>query len=1140
VAPFVAPREFVAGDDRTVVVLPTDIEALAWAGGLGAGLLLRTVPRARRTRTLTSPAAPRAVVVSLESLESRVLQRELREELGGAAWLLPRADALSSLADGGAARREQLDRLHEACGGGPLLQVHASNEHAPPEAPVELGVPGALRWGRGARGRLAASLLVPTGGGLVGGPDALGEELGHELGEVGLPRRSHELARLQARPWTTAIEAVADGGRGVDAFPVSLTTVPGRAVLALGAVVSSSELTSTDGSALGVLRVSAIPVPAVDSTVIEACRAALSDGREDAAWFAVPGDEERAPGSLLSDLVAVGVLASARPCALAARVADQRRFRPPAVDREPEYRALHDAYHAAMRGWSLAERARLSLTDRAPQDLRALAAVLGWEPARVADVLVAMNDDGLVTAYVEPLGGRADWQATPGPRWRASAEDIAAAIADLRVGRAQLQTRVGAVLESSGCRAQSLAEDLGTPLEEPCGRCDYCDPTSQVWPATIQRAAPASKPIPSLRAGLSGTPKRAPSLDSLFAGLGGGSAPSAAVAKKWTDPELRSALESGDPARIEEAVAEAGSPSEAWVRAGFQYAGPGGRRGFPPSEVVADLVQLLTDQAAPAGRFQGPGRRSASGSIEVRRRGGGFAGGHRFTVRIGVDVGWSAQGGSGGGLLAAAATPGDPGLQALRHNLQGRAAWTAWRQAAEGRLAEQLDAGRVLPDLRAVLASGSVTNEDGGAWNDALAVLRLVKAGSLEAALAAIPEVAGASALKTLVLGALEDWASLWEAAEDPIGAGRKPSSPLARLEARALFGVTPAPELTAELAGEWLRFAAAELGDDLDRGTSLLATVTSGTPDAFARLAKLADRGAVAVVALASRALPASLLSEVLDRDPVAALAAVRGANPARVWAQHFSGRPESEQRAWIEQLRETAPEFARAGLATFARQDEQRQLRQEIVDRASAGDLAEVVGLLPRLDSADDEIRGIAARVATAQRRFTGPLAQALVADDQEDAGWGAIEAAHAEGWLESIIALLRAQARRHPHDVRRAVWLARALAVGGQWADAERQFGEAARLADGPAMQIAVEFEGVDLAIDAGEGERVGRWLTSIVRHRRGRSVAREITLRAWGSKLPRAAVGPLLAALKKDGSGVFAGAITALDDALKKRR
>ena len=1127
VAPFADPARFLDGDARTLVVLPTDLEALAWAGGLGAGLLIRTVARAQRTRTLTSPMAPRAVVVSLESLASPVLCGELMRDLQEVAWLLPRADDLSRLVALGAAREEQLRTAHTAIGGAGLLFVHASGALAPADSPREVGVPGALRAG-GTRRALAASLLVPPDGGLVAGPDAFGEELGHELGEAGLPRREHDLLRLQARPWSAAIDAVVSGTRGVDAFAAPLGPVPGRAVLRLGGAGSPSALAVPDGAAHAVLG-STDAVSTVDAEAVEACRASLIRHGTEGEWFAVRGDDARAPAALLSDLVAVGALASARPCALAARVADQRRFRPPGVDREPGYRELHDAYQAVMRTWSLAERARLALTDRSVQDLRELAMALGWRPARIADLLLAMNDDGLVTAFVEPLGGTADWEVVPGARWDAAADDLARAIGDLRAGRAAARDAAAAVLVASGCRGQALGEALGVPIEEACGRCDVCDPDSVAWPATL---APVT--LPSRSESSLGAPAvaRAPTLDSLFSGLGGATPSVTPVARGWTDQQLREALAGGDAAEAAEA---AGSAVAAWVRAGFAYSGPGGRRGTPPTEVMADLVQFLADDAAPGGTSEVAGRRAASGSIEIRRRGGGFAGGHRFTVRAGVDVGWhpTAELATGGGLLAVAAAQDAP-LSGLRASLQGRTAWDRWRATAEGWLSAQLDAAVGLPDLAAGLPPAPEAVD--GPWAVPLAALRLASEGRLDAALEALPDLPGADVVESLLRGALQEWGTLWEAGAETATRGRRPTDPVGRLELRALLGLDPLPELSAELAAGWLALAATEFGPDAVRAGRLVERVATGGAAAFEALARHADPALVAGRALAAGALPVSLLGHVIAADPSAALTAVRGADPDRVWAEHFASRSEAAQRTLIEQLRGPAPDFAEAGEATFAHRDAQAALRQRIVDLAGADELAEVVGLLPRLDSADDEVRAIAARAAAAQRRFTAPLAQALTSDGHDEAGWSALKAAHADGWLDSIVAILRAQARRHPDDARRAVWLARALATGGRWADAELQFQEAAKLTDG----LEIEFEGIDLALAAGEEERAGRWMVAMVRSHRGRSAAREITMRAWGNKLPPATARPLLEALKKDGSGVFAGAVRALSDALSKTR
>jgi hypothetical protein len=107
-----------------------------------------------------------------------------------------------------------------------------------------------------------------------------------------------------------------------------------------------------------------------------------------------------------------------------------------------------------------------------------------------------------------------------------------------------------------------------------------------------------------------------------------------------------------------------------------------------------------------------------------------------------------------------------------------------------------------------------------------------------------------------------------------------------------------------------------------------------------------------------------------------------------------------------------------------------------------------------------------------------------------------------------------------------------------VSGRWFEAEKQFGEAASLEEGQPLALELEFEGVDLALDAGQGRRVGEWLVRLVRTRRTRALAREITTRLWADKLPADACEILQAELQQDGGGLYAGALRALQE--KRRR
>ncbi len=1105
VAPFTPVDALLSG--TTVIVLATDVQAMVVAHAIGGTALLRVTPRSERTRVLASAMKPDRLVVSLESLESPVLQRALSTELAGTPWAALRADELSGVCAGGGWRGPALARARAGCAGGPLLLVHQDRTLAALGAPVDVAEPGALR-------RVGPDGLGPVeaaAGGLVWGPDAHSEDLGHRLGEIGLARHTPVLRRMQRRLWRAAASDL--GNAGVDAFLEPLGSVPSRPVLARGPIGHPSDLAVASGGGLGWSRTAPEPT-AVAPSAVDGARAALEGGRS-GELLCVRGGE--LADELLADLAAVGVLQDLRPAWLAARVADQHRFGRPGIDREPAYAELHAAYTAAMGAWSLQERAELALTDRRTMDLRPLAAALSVPPAELSDLLVAMDDDGLVTAWVEPLGGDRDWQARPGPRWAAAATDVAAAVADLRSGRAERLRAAQAVGSAEGCRVGALRGALGLEPGEPCGRCDDCDPSGEGMRAALKEQPVAARAEPA-------APKlKAPTLDSLFAGFGQ-RAPVAAPAKRWTDADLRKALASGEPDRVSEAIEAAGGPVVAWVRAAFDYRGPTGRRDAPPVEIADELVALLRQRAAPDG-VQG-------GRLEVSHRGGPFAGVHRFSRALGATPGL---------LDAVVAAHDEPGNLAALQAEQGLASsWSAWVGSTFDALLAALDRAAVL-DLAALASPWSADVPDGSPWAAVSAAVRAACDGAFEAAVAGLPAVHRHADVRGLWSAAGGSWAALWPAAERLLSDRRSPKTPIERLSARALLAMEPPPELAAAVLVRWLEWADAELGADAVPAERVVAAVTSGERRAFNQLAKRTSKATAAAAAVRADALPIELLDVALEAAPRDAVLAALGDPGPRAdvaWRFISQGLDGAGQEALIAELEPINAAVAGAGARRLQVARDRVAAREQILALAAEDRLSDIVPLLAKADPADPDVKAAAQRVAQAQARFTTPLARALAADGHDDEAWGALRAAQEAGWLESVIGLLRAQARRHPADPRRADWLARATWLAGRAADAERAFGEAAKLQDGPPAQVAREMEGVKLALSSGDGDRAARWLVRLIRTQRNRSTARGLTMLAWEGALPAAVAKPVLEALQRDGSGLYASAIRALQDAIRK--
>ena len=1124
-APFVAPDGVLPAGRPVVVLLGSDLAAMAWAASVGAGLILRTTARADRARALGPGAGSSVVVSSVDSLHSPILRKELSLARPGVPWLAWDADRMANLHPDNAGHGAWVERHREACRGAGLLWRHADRRLAPAgsealDAPsgallrVEPGQPGPLL-------RLSRGVLV--------GPAAVDDQLGHRLGEAGVARRAHDLRRLQRRPWLQADRALRTEPRGVDVFAADPGLLPGRAQLRTVGAAVPSDLAVPSGSVLGQAPGKVEVGAPITPELISRLRLTLAE-HGTSRWLAVAGDAPGITAELMADLAAVGMLEALRPTQLAARVSEQHRFRPPRVDREPEYRALHDDYQAAMGGLSLTERVRFALTDRAPQDLRGLAARLGRDPASIADLLVTMDDDGLVTAFGEPLGGELDWQAVRGPRWDAEPDELAAAVTELRAARAEAVDRAAAVLAArEGCRVQLLASALGLAATEPCGRCDLCDPEGTSWPATVatSAAAPQVSPAPQKQ-----QERATPSLHSLFAGLGSGTTAAGSDTPAWTAEELAEALLGSDTERLDQALTEAGSPVLLWIRSAWTDATPGRTRSIRAEEADA-LVQLLIEEAGPGTPSpRGNARRLPNGVVEIRLQGGGVGTSRRFIEGPSV---WE--------LLGPAADREQPpaALTALRTTRAGRAAWDAWTAAGERSVVTWLDQNPGLPDVSALLPPVPEAVAGDSAWTPSLAAITAASSGELDVALEALPDVPGAEVVETLLLAALREWKTLWEATLEASAHAPAPGGLVSRLEGRALLGLDPMPPLEASIACSWLRWADEELGPESVPVDRIVEAVSGGAAPDFVALARRAPDVAVAARAVAVGELPEKLVGAALQQHAlVDVLAAVGDAESraAAVWKQHAAGLPAPEQRELVAALRGRSTAMAAAGAAHLARLEEAVAHRQRVLDLAADGRLVEVLPLLAGLEARDPELDAVRAAVARAQRRYTEPLALALSGPGHDDAAWGALKQANADGWLDPMVLVLRVQARRHPEDGRRALWLARALAVAGRWYEASAQFSEAAALEEGQPEALEREFEGLDLALEAGKGRIVGEWLVRLVRSRRTRALAREITTRLWADKLPAEACELLQAELTKDGSGLYAGALRALQD--KRRR
>jgi hypothetical protein len=71
--------------------------------------------------------------------------------------------------------------------------------------------------------------------------------------------------------------------------------------------------------------------------------------------------------------------------------------------------------------------------------------------------------------------------------------------------------------------------------------------------------------------------------------------------------------------------------------------------------------------------------------------------------------------------------------------------------------------------------------------------------------------------------------------------------------------------------------------------------------------------------------------------------------------------------------------------------------------------------------------------------------------------------------------------------------------------------------------PLIEAALQADAADFAV---------RWLSDLARGRPSRSLGRAIAMLAWGGRLPAEARAELIEALEAQGTGIYAGALRAL--------
>ena len=1133
-APFTAPA-VVAGwatsrGSDVVLVVGSEIEAVLVGAGAGLGVLVRATPRAVRDRWYSRPSGRRgALVTSIDSLHSPVLRDELGREAAGVPWAVLAADRLADAHPAGCGRGAWVEARHAACRGGGLLRVHRDGRDAPPETVVVPASPGAIRCVD--RGDALVTLFATHGGGVVLRRPA--RSLERTLGEAGVGVRNHRLDRLRVRDWEIAEAALRSPATGVDA----LRGARGAGWPAAGRWTALSEppggvadLAVPKGSGWVVEASARVPAVIAEATAAEVdeARAALAASPSGGGGFCVSGGT--VDDVLLADLTAVGVLAGLRPTLLVAAVADQRRFRPPFTDREDAYRELQAAYASAAAGWSLAERAELALTDRAPRDLRALGVALGRSAADISDVLGAMNHDSVVTVRLEASGTGRDWEASPGALWDAPAEAVATAVADLRGRRRERAADIEAVLQDGAgdCRAVLLAARVGAAAD-PCGGCDRCDATdARAYALDAARPVRASRAPTPRRARAVGGARRVSPGD-LFSGLAGGGA-----SKPRDDDSVagrvRRAMAEPLPGPLRELVEELGA-STVLVQAVFRRRHQGLARDVP-EELVPDALHALRAERSPAGLPAAlpsgtEARRGPRKRLELHRSEGLYRGLQSLVLAESPRLDDAIE-------AVAAADPTGP-VAELRASGAASRRWGVWVEQLRRATTEALNATPGVPDLATVLPAVPDGDPAPG-WSDLFALVALAKAGAGEQAVTLAEHAVGPEI--GLVRGVLRaiggDWNGLWKAGRDQLRGRATPPTVVARLELRSLLALAETPSLTADELLSWLDRTRGDVQVSPDSLGPVVDGLRGGRRGSWDRLADALRDHAALRLRLARRALAQGTLGRVLAGELAVALVASDADDRAEALADLLEAAvptpdPPVADAAWTA-LPGASAELIDAVTAVLATRD--GHTAKALVDAAERrrARLQARVAQRDRL------------RAAGAQGRlqaFGATLAKVLAPPDGspgreqlEEAVREGLEEARRDGWLAPIIKVLRAQVRRHPADPVRTAWFARALAIAGQWAEAERAFVEAADAAASPEGRRDRRLEGARAFLRGGETDRALRILRRLTVGRPDRVVAAAVVDWAAAGDIPAEGAEGLRSLLEASRSGVYAGAIRAL--------
>jgi hypothetical protein len=556
-----------------------------------------------------------------------------------------------------------------------------------------------------------------------------------------------------------------------------------------------------------------------------------------------------------------------------------------------------------------------------------------------------------------------------------------------------------------------------------------------------------------------------------------------------------------------------------------------------PEEMLADVLNALRAERSPDGLPAAlpsgtEARRGPRNRLELQRSQGLYRGLQTLVPTSGVRL---------EELIGRLADLDPSGPVAdLRDAAAAARRWRVWVDQLGRAVREALDRTPGVPDTAEFLPA----IPDGApapGWTDLFALIALGSSGAAAQAAEVATHARGPEI--ELVRGALRavagDWEGLWRSGRAQLHRRSPTPTVLARLELRSVLALETVPPISANELASWLDRTKGDVAASAGSLGALVDALDGGSAVAFERLAGALCGLPSLRLRVARRALDFGVLGRGIATDLLASLTTSDAPDRVTAIAEVLICLVSSPDRALAD---------AAWGALAGASAEIVASVVQELGTRSDARSRTLVEAAERRRSrAAAQQNQRVRLQAAGAQGRlqaFGSTLARVLAPGRLSEPELGTLEAAtrealveaHRDGWLLPILKVLRAQVRRHPDDPARTVWLARALAIAGQWAEAERAFLEAADAAPGIDARRDRRLEATHTFFVGGQGERGVRILRELIIARPDRRVAAAVATWAAAGELPESAVKPVRGLLTAARSGIYAGAIRALDRAV----